>query len=501
MRLACLTCATPLLALAFLNLWINSESGRSFLQTKITQKVGFKARIKEAGWTPWGGLKLRRVEIFTPNGSIKLTNVESIEASFDLISLTKGDTKVKHVVLESPVIEFTTNELFNLFHDEQSVTADRSQTNELAKNRESDKKFSDKTNRSKPLNPPIGKQPKEEQNSAEVEKKSPQDQPSLSRASEQDLEKTARKQKSDLAKPAEQPNRLPKVDLKMGHFFKQLGKVQCNNAKIVLKGSSDQDRIVIEECNIKMPNKGADGHVTIGSIQILGEEWLNNARFRIQGSGDTMRLSTESCEVGGSKISLDGEMASSGKFKLNVSNTAYSYHNEGKVGQWGVTDLTFNGSLAGYIFTPKSWFGGYETQAKDLYLDHPSKQLFFDTFSSKGELAQLNIKMREFLLNSDVVKIIGLGKMNKIGVMLSQFKVIATPEEAENMFRFAGGIRMQLPFETYPEAPNFKSCMIEVGGNFWNPKCKTHHKWVPIKELLLSARNFLEVEKVEEEQE
>jgi len=120
LRLACLTCATPLLALAFLNLWINSESGRSF-------------RIKEAGWTPWGGLKLRRVEIFTPNGSIKLTNVESIEASFDLISLTKGDTKVKHVVLESPVIEFTTNELFNLFHDEQSVTADRSQTNELAK--------------------------------------------------------------------------------------------------------------------------------------------------------------------------------------------------------------------------------------------------------------------------------------------------------------------------------------------------------------------------------
>lgn len=111
-------CLLPLLALALSNLCLTSPWGRDRIAAKLSQRIGLKARMGGASWSPWHGLTLRNIEVSQPAelrpaiadpllsiASIRLTPVwrSFLRGRFELLA---ADIESPHLVVSVEMLSY-----------------------------------------------------------------------------------------------------------------------------------------------------------------------------------------------------------------------------------------------------------------------------------------------------------------------------------------------------------------------------------------------------------
>ena len=481
LKLVCILLALVLFALSGCNLWLASASGKAFIQERLSRKTTLQCDWEKASWTPWRGLHLQQVRICDASGEIVLTEVEEIHVSAEVSSLFNGLIDIRHVVAEKATIELMPDDVLMLMEQFSANTGDVTELSGREKGySQSPPRLVQKGGQATGADASLNNQPSELHSGEQI--------PAEKRVN---MESSAGPTHSG-------EHTLGRSQLEK--YMNLLGKMECRDAAIVFRSESGSSILELEGFDLSLPNNGADGHITFDILSLYGKEWARDARFRLCQTGKRIVLKTERLECLDMSVRVTFELSPDGKFRLRVVNEQYTAQVKKDWGEWGIENGYAEGLLSGILTQPETWQGIYQMNAENVYFKHPSKQLSFDSYSSTGLLKQMVVKVDHFLLQNEETKVVGFGKMNARGSIDGGVRILSSFTEAENLSRFAGGIRVQLPFEKHRTSNDWYVSDVRVGGKLWDPHINSDSKnWLRLIDLLDRSKNFLEKEKDEED--
>ena len=278
-----------------------------------------------------------------------------------------------------------------------------------------------------------------------------------------------------------------------------LSLLQMKNASFILRANSGEVLAEVQSIDMSYPLKGEPGVFKIGKLSVGGENWGENLEVEVTQEKNTLKAVMEQQSIGPFSCSGEGTMDPRGGFrttgtleqlkKLEIKWNGATFTTE---------QVKLTGVATGALKKPHSCRGHMAFQAGKSSIFHPTKSVNLDSLTALMSLGSGELSVDSVEADSAEMKLRGFGKVNSSGESAGTVRVIATEDEALQIFRFFGGIQVHFPMVHFPHTQDILYNDVELRGKVWDLEFKTSNHWRKVRERLQRMSHFLNIEREEE---
>ncbi|MDA8975322.1 hypothetical protein N9F50_01915 [Akkermansiaceae bacterium] len=384
----------PLVLWALGNFIGATSPGTGFFEKQIEKRLGFSSEISSLSWTPWGGVKVHHLTLFSEGGDESLVEVDLIQIDPSWSSMLKGEKRFDELLIEGVQMDLTLEKL-------KKMMAARSSTSKAVD------------------------QPKEKK--IEIEQVN----------DEKVAVKKVDRPEGDKKKPVSEGRKAaPVIPI---DDFQGLITLRDVNVKLSSENSPDL-AVTFSDIKGEIPlwGKERSGKIVFSGIQIGKDGNEERLELPIKWSGGVVKFEEPKVHLLGVRLGLSGSLRLVHDLPyglvVDLPSQRINFTSMGK----NAPPLDFwllesKNILQGYVMAPSLIYGSSQTKVGTVIL-HDRKdesEVRFERGFAEASLNPSGLYSRQFYLIGDEEAVLGNGFVSTAGEGAATVRVVASPERAQ----------------------------------------------------------------------